>query len=335
VSRPERARVSADEPSADGIAGGGSAGVAARGSAAVATWGPVYALALVFVITVAWWALALWPSAGAAPAWLERARAVCFNFTDSGLPDASGWLLLVGQPLGMVGLLAVGWGGGLKRGMRRVAGSGPGRIALGMVALVIVGGLGATGVRVSTARAAVAPPVLPAVGGDVGAAGIPRLDHTAPPARLVDQHGDRVGVPDFAGRPLLVTFAFGNCATICPVVVHQARLAVERLAAGGTEAGLLVVTLDPWRDTPARLGAMADRWELPGLPGAGAHVASGTVAEVQAVLDGWKVARERDPRTGDIVHPALTYVVDEGGVVRYATTGRAGDLVELVERLER
>ena len=129
-----------------------------------------------------------------------------------------------------------------------------------------------------------------------------------------------------SSQPLLVTFAFGNCATICPVVVHQAVVALERLEGEGIRAGLLVVSLDPWRDTPARLPSVAERWTLP----EGAHVVSGDVADVEAALDAWGVPRTRDARTGDIVHPALTYVVDPGGTIRYSTTGRSDVLVPLV-----
>src|SRR5688500_19433216 len=66
------------------------------------------ALAAILVITAAWWALALWPAA-AEPEWLARTRAACFGSERGGLPDAGGWVLLVGEPIGMlVAPLAIG-----------------------------------------------------------------------------------------------------------------------------------------------------------------------------------------------------------------------------------
>ena len=65
-------------------------------------WIAPSSLGAILVVTVAWWALALWPSEGVPPAWLLRARQVCFNADGSGLPQASGWMLLIGQPIGMV-----------------------------------------------------------------------------------------------------------------------------------------------------------------------------------------------------------------------------------------
>ncbi|MEQ9398122.1 MAG: SCO family protein [Longimicrobiales bacterium] len=293
------------------------------GRAPQAGWGPVYTLGLILLVTVAWWAFALWPSSADSAAWLDRARAVCFNLTETGLPDVSGWMLLVGQPLGMVALLAVGWGGGLATGLRRLSRLRSGRGVMVLSAVVVAGGLGAAGVRVATAQAAVAPVELPAL---ADGAAPRRLDRPAPTGLLTDQHGHPVGVATFAGRPLLVTFAFGNCATVCPLVVHEAVASLERLEREGIRAGLLVVSLDPWRDTPARLPSMAERWALPD----GAHVVSGEVADVEGALDGWGVPRTRDLRTGDIVHPALTYVVDPAGTIAFATTGRSDVLVPLV-----
>ena len=65
------------------------------------------ALLLVLVITAAWWALALWPTGAAEPESLLRTRAACFGSTARGLPDARDWVLLIGEPLGMPGVLVV------------------------------------------------------------------------------------------------------------------------------------------------------------------------------------------------------------------------------------
>lgn len=285
-------------------------------------------LFLIVLITAGWWALALWPTGGMGPEWFERARAVCFNLADSGLPDASGWMLLTGQPLGMVGLLVVGWGGLLADGLRKMGGAVPGRLVLGAAVLGLTAGLVATGARIADARAAEATPRLPR---GLTPAEQPMLETAVPTVRLVDQHGERLGLQDLAGVPALVTFAFGHCASVCPVVVREAREAAAALRTGGTDVELVVITLDPWRDTPPRLSHLVESWELPEW----ARVLGGNPAEVEAALDLWNVARQRDPQTGDVAHPPLTYVVDGGGLIRFATTGRSEELVALVRRLER
>jgi cytochrome oxidase Cu insertion factor (SCO1/SenC/PrrC family) len=62
-------------------------------------------------------------------------------------------------------------------------------------------------------------------------------------------------------------------------------------------------------------------------------VLSGEVEEVEDVLTRWNVARRRDPRTGDVVHPPLVYVLDRSGRIAFASTGGTQALVELLGRL--
>lgn len=284
----------------------------------------VLALAFLLAVTGAWWLTALWPTAGAAPAWLQAARAVCFGAHDDGLPSAGGWILLVGEPLGMAAALYVVWGGPLVAGLRGLAASRVGKGVLALAALAVVAGAGGAGWRVL--GAARAQPGLES-GLPRGGTSLARLDEPAPPLRLLDQHGDVLTLARFAGRPLLVTFAFGQCETVCPLLVHDALRAQRHLA--GAAPTLVVVTLDPWRDLPSRLPHLAESWGL----GRDAFVAGGDVAAVERVLRDWGVAASRDPRTGDVAHPPVTYVVDASGRLAFRTAGRYDELVEALSRL--
>lgn len=287
------------------------------------------ALGFIALVTVAWWALALWPVAGASPEWLSRARAVCFNAGDDGLPDASGWLLLIGQPIGMIAVLMVGWGRSVVAGLRALSGSVAGQVTVAAVVLTLLATLGLAGARVAQARAQ-AEIVLP--GEDLPPSTYPRLDRPAPDTELTDQHGRPFRLEQLRGSPVLVTFAFGHCETVCPVVVEGAREARRRLLEKDPEASaprIVVVTLDPWRDTPTRLGQMAREWHLDSDD----RVLSGPVDEVNAALDAWQVTRRRDPSTGDIAHPALVYVLDADGRIAFAASGLPGTLLELIQRL--
>jgi protein SCO1 len=279
-------------------------------------------LGAILGITAGWWALALWPVAGGGPEWLVRARAVCFGIYESGLPDAGGWVGLIGSPLGMLAVLLVGWGATVRRGLAGLAGSRAGRAALaGSVALVAIGLAGA-GARVASAAGGV---VL--LDDGVGVPDTyPRLDRDAPPLALLDQYGGTGTLERFRGRAVLLTFAYAHCATVCPLLVQDALHAQRELAG---EPVVLVVTLDPWRDTPARLPHVATTWGLTG----DAYLLGGAVADVEAVLDAWQVPRSRDPRTGEVSHPALTYLIDGDGRIAYASTGARATLAELLRRL--
>src|SRR5690606_8405129 len=97
-----------------------------RGGSLRASWSreerlALAALSFVLMVSAAWWAVALWPLPEAAPGWLQTARAVCFGARDAGLPSAGGWILLVGEPLGMLAAVFVVWRGAALGALRRLA----------------------------------------------------------------------------------------------------------------------------------------------------------------------------------------------------------------------
>ena len=265
------------------------------------------------VITLAWWLLALWPVANA-PAWLERTRYVCFGIAESGLPDAGGWIGLIAGPIGMLSILLVGW--------RRAVGRAT--VAIATVAIVLIATGATWRVTTATPRVTLADTSTPS--------SYPRLDQPAPALSLTAQDGHARSLSEFKGRVVLVTFAYAHCATVCPLIVSQTLGAQRALRAAGTDAVVLIVTLDPWRDTPARLPGMAESWQLPTTD---AYVLSGSVDEVQSTLAAWNVPGSRDTRTGEVTHPALVYVIDAQQRIAFAATGGTETIVALARRAEQ
>lgn len=276
-------------------------------------WGALAGLAVILGTTVAWWALALVPLEPTAPEWLARTREVCFGATRDGLPHAGGWLLLIGEPLGMLAALTIGWGEALREGLAGLSGRWGGRIALVLVALAVLAGGVAAADRVVAVRDSSFDPTSGDDPAAIVAAG--RMDRAAPRLDLVDQRGDTVRTAAFRGAPLLVAFAYAHCATVCPVIVRDLLEVRRRL--GGKAPPLLIVTLDPWRDSPSRLPAIAAEWQLDD----GTRVLSGSVRQVELVLTAWQVPRSRNTVTGDLIHPAIAYVVSASGRVTHLVDG--------------
>jgi protein SCO1/2 len=279
---------------------------------------------VVLAITASWWALALWPMSDAAPDWLARTRLVCFGATRTGLPDAGGWMLLVGQPLGMMIMLFAVWGDEVRAGFAALLGRVSGQISVGVTAAALVIGLVAAGTRVRNANAA----PFDANPADDLAAQLTPLRDPAAEIGLVNQAGDTVSLAAYRGRAVLVTFAFGNCQTVCPLVVHASLAARDKIAATMPERtpAIVVVTLDPWRDTPSRLSSIAERWGLTG----DAHVVSGAVDDVERTLNRWRIPRVRNGQTGDITHPSIVYVVGPDGRLRYAVNGTSEQIIAAI-----
>lgn len=276
-------------------------------------WGALVGLGVILVTTAAWWALALVPLAPSAPEWLARTREVCFGASREGLPHAGGWLLLIGEPLGMLAALTIGWREELREGLAALAHGWVGRVVMAGTALCVLAGVAAAADRVSAVRGSAFDPNAGTDPAAIVAAG--RMDRKAPALNLVDQHGEVVRTEDYQGRTLLVTFAYAHCATVCPVIVRD--LLEVRRQLGDQAPPLLIVTLDPWRDPPARLPAIAAEWQLDG----GSRVLSGSVDEVELALSAWQVPRSRNAGTGELIHPAIAYVVNPAGRVTHLVDG--------------
>ncbi len=296
---------------------------------------PAGAVAFVLAVSAAWWGFALFAVPGA-PEWLDRARAVCFNITESGLPDAKGWLLLVGQPPAMLLALYTGWSGEVRDTCRHFARSPAGRRLMAGAGVTVAAFLAVAAARVASLRL---PP--PALAAGLAASAdeplpdtYPRLDRPWPRTDgLVDQRGASFTLESLGGRRAFVTFAFGHCATICPVVVRnslEARRSARARQAAGASMAVVVFTLDPWRDTPSRLPALAERY---GLDPARDFLVGGAPEAVTAVLDAFGMAHQRDARTGDVAHPPLVYLVEDDGTLAYASSGTTAHLVQLSARL--
>jgi cytochrome oxidase Cu insertion factor (SCO1/SenC/PrrC family) len=269
------------------------------------------ALVAWLAITVMWWSLAFAPLP-APPVWLAQARAVCFGSLPNGLPEPWGWGSLIVTPLAMLGFLLAVWGREVAADLRTLGSTLPGRVLISLLVTLPLLGLGWVASRIADARA-----LEDALRTDARVGGLPdhypRGKEQAPPFGLVDQRGVWFGVEDAAARPVLVTFAFAHCRTVCPIVVDTVRQAAGEVAE--LDPVVVVVTLDPWRDTPGSLPGLARAWELDDPD---THVLSGEIEAVTDVLRGWNMPFERDPQTGDIAHPAMVHVIDPQGRLAYS-----------------
>ena len=239
--------------------------------------------------------------------WLAAARVACFGAMERGLPDAAGWMMLVLAPASLLAGIVVLWGAQLGPVLRGAVGGRAGRALLTAFAVTAIVEGAWVLEKLQAARAAEAwTPV--ALDVQPLPEAYPRETHAAPELVLVDQHGAVVSLEGLRGRAVVVTFVFAHCRTLCPFVVATLKRGAP------ADAEVLLVTLDPWRDTPSALAGIAARWELP----ARFHVLSARApGDVTRVAAAYGVTAARDERTGDIVHPGLVFVIDGDGRLAY------------------
>lgn len=286
-----------------------------------------------FAITASWWALAFAPLP-VPDEWLAATRAVCFGTLPSGLPDSWGWILLVLAPASMLAFLLVIWARPLGRALARASHRPLGRPLLMAMALLFFGGVFDVGSRMLRAsRMADVAGSEASFGTSLEPLpeGYPRGSDPAPPLRLVDQAGERFDLAAHRGRPVFLTFAYGHCVTVCPALVNAMRRARENYP--GPPPAAVVVTLDPWRDRPSSLPALAKAWNLEWANRG--YMLSGEVEAVVEAANAYNVDFNRDEKSGQIDHAGLVFVLDAEGRLAYRFLGPPAHwLVEAARRLE-
>ena len=117
------------------------------------------------------------------------------------------------------------------------------------------------------------------------------------------------------GKVVVLEFGYTNCADVCPVSL--ASLAQARKAMGSTAADVQVVfvTVDPVRDTPAKLKGYLSNFD-PSFIGV-----SGTPEQVAAVLKAYGISVTKKMAEGSktdysMHHSSYLYFVDRKGMQR-------------------
>ena len=242
---------------------------------------PAFVLILWLGATLLWWGFAFLPLPSAPPEWLAAARAACFGSAESGLPAPFGWALLVLGPGSFLAGIFFLWGTELLGSLRSVARSPLGACIFALIAASLI----AEGVWVSgkvRAGAAIGRWDQALADNSNLPAAYPRQTAAAVDFTLVDQAGEATSLGRFKGKLVVLTFVFAHCQTMCPLLVQNIKQALP----GAPSSEVLLVTLDPWRDTPSGLAGLAQRWDVP----ENFHILSSpTVADVLRVVEFYRV----------------------------------------------
>jgi protein SCO1 len=131
----------------------------------------------------------------------------------------------------------------------------------------------------------------------------------APSFELTSQDGERVGSGDFPGKVLALFFGFTACPDVCPLTLSHLSRAFQQMGEDSERVQVLLITVDPERDTPERLARYLEPFH-PSFLGL-----TGTEEEIREVADAFgaffvKVG-EGDQYTVD--HTARTYIIDTQG----------------------
>ena len=147
---------------------------------------------------------------------------------------------------------------------------------------------------------------------------------------LRDQTGARVGLDVFRGHPVLVSMFYASCPDACPLLIEEIRQLESTLPAPvRADLRVLLVSLDPARDTPDALGRLArargigsERWRL-------LTAEDDFVRDIAAVLG----VKFRQLPDGTINHSTVIALLDRAGRIDLRLDGLGQPKAALAARL--
>ena len=141
-----------------------------------------------------------------------------------------------------------------------------------------------------------------------------------PPATdftLTDQHGDAFRLSDQRGQVVLLFFGYTHCPDVCPTTLARWKQVSDSLGEDAERVRFVFITVDPERDTPARLQQHLAVFS-PDFIGL-----TGTPEELEPVYAAYSIYHEKAEATGSALgylvnHSASVLLIDPQGRWRLA-----------------
>ena len=131
---------------------------------------------------------------------------------------------------------------------------------------------------------------------------------------LVDHTGKARKLADFRGKVVVLFFGFTHCPDVCPTTLAELAGALKHLGPEAERVQVLMVTVDPQRDTPEILSAYVTAFN------AGFLGLSGTEKQIADVAREFKVIYQKVEGSGadnyTMDHSAGTFIFDTQGRLR-------------------
>lgn len=146
---------------------------------------------------------------------------------------------------------------------------------------------------------------------------------------------------DFLGKVVVLTFLYTECPDVCPIVANHLRDIALLVEEDGSDAAVVIVSVDPEGDTVDSALAYSDRWQMTGRW-------TYLVGDEATLKDVWKAyyidpylhgPRRADTKsapqargsgsggvsalveqTGRVIHSAPIYIIDAEGILRSVFT---------------
>jgi protein SCO1/2 len=143
-------------------------------------------------------------------------------------------------------------------------------------------------------------------------AGVLTPAYMAPDFSLRGSDGSAVTLSRYRGKVVLLTFGFTNCAAVCPTTLATLAQARSKLGKAAGAVQVIYVTVDPARDSMARMREYLAAFD-PGF--IGATGAPDALAAVRAKY-GVTAVRQGTGKDYAFAHTSSIFLIDPAGKLR-------------------
>ncbi len=133
--------------------------------------------------------------------------------------------------------------------------------------------------------------------------------------KLTDQSNRPFSYKKYLGRPALLFFGFTHCPDICPGTLANIARARKLMKAKPDQLPVIFVTVDPARDTPAKIAEYLKKFSIPAAGLTGSEAELEKMAKAFGASFDKRMLDDKGAYTMD--HTAYVYLLDAKGRVRY------------------
>jgi protein SCO1/2 len=134
----------------------------------------------------------------------------------------------------------------------------------------------------------------------------------APDFSLQGSNGQELRLSQYRGKVVLLAFGYSHCLSVCPITLHTFAQTLRQMGPAAARVQIVYVTVDPQRDTPAKLKAFVGSFD-PRIIGG-----TGTEMQLAQVRKDYGVSATRIPDGNSYMydHSSSIYLIDRVGRLR-------------------
>jgi protein SCO1 len=137
----------------------------------------------------------------------------------------------------------------------------------------------------------------------------------APDFELSGSNGSTLTLKQLRGKVVILEFGFTFCPRVCPVTLANLAEVFKKLGPAAADVQLVFVTVDPDRDSPARLREFLQFFHPTFLGATGTEEKLDAVRQAYGVI-ATKAASENKKLGYEVHHSSSVYLIDREGKLR-------------------